>query len=463
MIRHPGRRGTEAQGTRSREGEAGHNVLLEGKMGDTPRSPTISTRLQQIAQQASDHPTMVFTTLAHRIDGAFLREAYRRVRKDAAPGVDAVTAEDYAQALEANLQSLHERLRSGGYKAPPGKRLWLEKADGSRRPIGIPAFEDKIVQRAVAMLMGAVYEEDFYGFSYGFRPGRNAHDALKALRAHCRTGQIGWIIDADVGSYFDTIEHGVLQAMIQERINDGGLLRLIGKWLKAGIFEAGAITRAKAGTPQGGVASPLLANIYLHHVLDTWYERQIRPRLRGRSFLIRFADDFIIGCELEEDARRVLAVLPKRFARFGLRIHAEKTRLLPFGKPRRGERPGTFDFLGFTHYWGRSRQGRWIVKRKTSRKRLQRTLKQYWQWCRDHRHLRFKEQHRKLSRKLRGYYQYYGIRGNYKMLEVLYEGVERAWRYWLSRRGGKRGMSWERYERLRDLFPLPVPRIVHQV
>ncbi len=198
-------------------------------------------------------------------------------------------------------------------------------------------------------------------------------------------------------------------------------------------------------------------------MLDTWYERQIKPRLRGRSFLIRFADDFIIGCELEEDARRVLAVLPKRFARFGLRIHAEKTRLLQFGKPRGGERRGTFDFLGFTHYWGRSRGGHWIVKRKTSRTRLGGTLKQYWQWCRDHRHLRLSEQHRQLSRKLRGYYQYYGIRGNYKMLEVLYEGVEEAWRYWLSRRGGKRGMNGERYERLRDLFPLPVPRIVHQV
>lgn len=448
---------------RRREGDAGHNVLLDGKMGGTLRPQTISTQLQQIAQQASDHPARVFTTLAHRIDVTFLREAYRRVRKDAAAGIDSVTAKDYAEALEANLHSLHERLRSGRYQAPPVKRVWLEKADGNRRPIGIPVFEDKIVQRAVVMLMGAVYEEDFYAFSYGFRPGRSAHDALKALRAHCMSGRIGWIIDADIGSYFDTIEHGALRTMIQQRINDGGLLRLIGKWLNAGIFEAGELTRVQAGTPQGGVASPLLSNIYLHHVLDTWYARQIKPRLRGRSFLIRFADDFIIGCELEDDARRVMAVLAKRFARFGLRIHPEKTRLLQFGKPCRGERPGTFDFLGFTHYWGRSRQGHWIVKRKTSGKRLGRTLRQYWQWCRDHRHLPFKEQHRKLSRKLRGYYQYYGIRGNYKMLEVLYEAVERAWRYWLSRRGDKRGMNWERYERHRDLFPLPLPRIVQQV
>lgn len=432
-------------------------------MRDTPRSPTISTQLQQIAQQASDHPAMVFTTLAHRIDVDFLREAYRRVRKDAAAGVDAVTAKDYADELDANLHRLHERLRSGRYQAPPVKRVWLEKADGSRRPIGIPVFEDKIVQRAVVMLMGAVYEEDFYECSYGFRPGRSSHEALKTLRAQCMSGRIGWIIDADISSYFDTIEHGALRAMIQKRINDGGLLRLIGKWLNAGISEAGEITHTHAGTPQGGVASPLLANIYLHHVLDTWYEQEIKPRLRGRSFLIRFADDFIIGCELEEDARRVMAVLPKRFARFGLRIHTAKTQLLQFGKPGRAERRATFDFLGFTHYWGRSRGGHWIVKRKTSRKRLRRTLKQYWQWCREHRHLRFKEQHRKLSMKLRGYYQYYGIRGNYKMLEVLYEEVERAWRYWLSRRGGKHGMSWERYEQLRRLFPLPRPRIVHRV
>lgn len=265
--------------------------LLERKMGDTLRSQTVSTRLQQIAQQAGEYPDRVFTTLAHLMDEEFLREAFRRTRKDGAPGADGVTAREYEADLTENLRHLHERLRSGRYKAPPVKRAWIGKEDGSQRPIGIPEFEDKIVQRAVAMLLCAVYEQDFHPFSHGFREGHNPHQALHELREACRTLHIRWIVDADVSKFFDTLGHRQLIDILRMRINDGAIIRLIGKWLHAGVVEGDLITYPEKGTPQGGVISPVLANIYLHHVLDEWYVKEVGPRLQGRSFLVRFADD----------------------------------------------------------------------------------------------------------------------------------------------------------------------------
>jgi len=434
-------------------------------MGDTSRSQTISTKLQRIAEQAVQYPETVFTTLAHHIDVEFLREAYRRTRKAAAPGVDGVTAKEYAGDLDANLQALHERLRSGRYKAPPVKRVWLDKEDGRKRPIGLPAFEDKIVQRSVTMILEAIYEQDFQDCSYGFRPGRSAHQALHEIRERCMGKNIGWIVDADVSGYFDNIDHGLLREMLRRRVNDGGLLRLIGKWLHAGVLEGETLTYPEKGSPQGGVISPMLANIFLHHVLDEWFECEIKPRLKGRSFLIRFADDFIIGCELETDARGVMDVLPKRFTRFGLTIHPEKTTLVEFRRPGpgngSGSGPGTFDFLGLTHYWAKSRRGNWVITRKTMGKRLRRAMKSLWQWCRAHRHSPLEEQHRELCTKLRGHYQYYGVRGNYALLARVYRFVEKAWRYWLSRRSRQRILSWEKYQKLCRKFPLPRPRIVH--
>lgn len=466
MLR-PVRWGTEAQGTHCREGEAGHNVLLERKMGDTLGSQTISTELQQIAEQAVRYPDMVFTTLGHRIDVDLLRESYRRTRKDAAPGVDGVTAKEYAENLEGNLCSLYERVRSGRYKAPPVERTWLDKEDGSKRPIGKPTFEDKIVQRAVVMLLGAVYEQDFYDFSHGFREDHSAHQALRELREQCGRMHINWIVDADVSGFFDNMDHGLLRGIIKQRVNDGGVLRLIGKWLNAGVVEGETLTYPGKGTPQGGVVSPMLANIYLHHVVDDWYVKEVKPRLKGRSLLIRYADDFVIGCELEEDARRVMDVLPKRFGRFGLTIHPEKTALIPFGKPgadnASGCGSGTFDYLGFTHYWTRSRRGNWVIKRRTSRKGLRRTKKALWQWCRDHRHNPLREQHGTLCQKLRGHYQYFGIRCNMRMLESVYRYAGKAWRYWLSRRSRESNIPWEKFFKLMAVFPLPRPRLVHNI
>ena len=429
------------------------------------RSPTVTPKLQRIAAQAARDPDRVFTTLAHLIDVDFLREAYRHTSKASAPGIDGVTAQQYAEHLDENLHDLHERLRSGCYQARPVERVWIEKEDGKQRPIGKPTFEDKIVQRAVAMLLEAIYEQDFSDSSYGFRRGRSPHDALDALRERCMRDNIGWIVDADVSGYFDSIDRMRLREVLRQRVNDGSILRLIGKWLRAGGMEEGIVSHPETGVVQGGVISPVLANIFLHHVLDEWFEQEVQPRLQGRGFLIRFADDFVIGCELQADAHRIMAVLPKRFARYGLTIHPTKTALIAFSKPEAPqgstEGNGTCDFLGLTHYWTRSRRGYWGIKRRTAQKRLRRTKKALWRWCRYNRHTPLQYQYQQLGQKLRGHFQYYGIRGNFRLLEEVRSAAEKAWRYWLSRRSSKSAIGWEKFQKLLETYVLPTPKIVH--
>lgn len=436
-------------------------------MGDTPGSQTISTQLQGIAEQAVRYPDTVFNNLYHKINLGLLREAYRQVRKDGSPGVDKVTAKDYAKNLEANLSDLRERLRWGTYIAPPVERAWLDKEDGGKRPIGKPTFEDKIVQRAVEMVLYVIYDVNFYDFSHGFRKGHSQHMALRELREQCLRLNIGWIVDADVSGFFDNLDHGLLRKFIKRRVNDGGILRLIGKWLKAGVLEGEQLTHPEKGTPQGGVISPLLSNIFLHYVLDDWFVRDVQPRMKGRCFLIRFADDFVIGFEKEADARRVMNVLPKRFARFGLSIHPEKTRLIQFRKPGvkgSSNGNGTFNFLGFTYHWARSHRGYWVIKQKTRKDRVKRFLKSLWRWVRYNRHLPLKEQQRMLSIKLCGHYQYYGISGNSRALSTVLYHARRYWRYWLSRRSHKGNINWEKFlDSIMDKFPLPKPKIIHTI
>jgi group II intron reverse transcriptase/maturase len=289
--------------------------------------------------------------------------------------------------------------------------------------------------------------------------------ALKEIRKQCRKLNINWILDADVSGFFDNINHSILKDLIKLRVNDGGILKLIGKWLNAGVMDDGKLSHPEDGTPQGGVISPLLANIFLHYVLDDWFVKEVRPRMKGRCFIIRFADDFIIGFELLSDAQRVMKVLPKRFERFGLSLNTEKTKLLPFMKPdRKGKyKPETFDFLGFTYYWARSIRGFWAIKKKTARKRLSRFMKGLWLWCKENRHKPIKEQHEMLCSKLRGYYQYFGVISNFKALETVYEFAIKAWRYWLSCRSHKGGITWENFKKLRVSFPFPKPRIIHDV
>src|SRR2546428_305725 len=403
----------------------------------------------------------------HSIDEDFLREAYRQTSKSSAAGIDGVTAKQYAEHLEENLRDFHDRLRSGRYQAAPVGRVWIEKEDGGQRPIGKPAFEDKIVQRAVAMLLEAIYEQDFSDSSYGFRPGRSPHEALREVRTRCMTEAIGWIVDADISGYFDSIDRTHLRAILRQRVNDGSLLCLIGKWLRAGVMDGGGLQHPETGVVQGGGISPALANVMLPHVLDVWLAQGVQPPLKGKTFLSPLSHDFVIGCEREADARRVMAVLPQRFARFGLRIHPEKTALIAFSTPRArqgsAEGNGTFDFLGLTHYWAQSRRGYWVIKSKTARKRLRRTTQALWRWCRVNRHLPLQDQYGMLCQKLRGHFQYYGIRGNYRLLDVVRRQAEEAWRFWLSRRSHKSAISWERFQQLRKMFVVPTPKIVHSI
>jgi group II intron reverse transcriptase/maturase len=415
---------------------------------------------------------MVLTTLAHHIDIEFLKEAYRRTRKDGAVGVDNQTADQYAAELEGNLGSLLDRFKSGRYQAPPVRRVHIPKGNGRKtRPIGIPTFEDKVLQRAAAMVLEAVYEQDFLHCSYGFRPGRSAHQALGVLREGLLQMGGGWVLEIDIQSFFDTLDHGHLRGFLDRRVRDGVLRRTIDKWLNAGVLEAGNIIHPDSGTPQGGVASPLLANIYLHEVLDTWFETEVKPRLEGRAFLIRYADDGVLVFSSETDARRVMDVLPKRFGKYGLTLHPEKTRLLAFHKPRpskggwqrRTERPGTFDLLGFTHYWGKSRQGFWGIWRKTMRSRFSRAIKAIAEWCRRNQHKPIAEQQRSLARKLQGHDAYYGVTGNGRALWRLRHEVKSVWRKWLNRRNSRRQMTWERFALLLRRYPLPGARVVHSI
>jgi RNA-directed DNA polymerase len=423
---------------------------------------------QRIAQLAKQSPQMGFTSLAYHMDLDWLFEAYRRTRKDGAAGVDGQTAADYERDLEGNFRDLLERAKSGRYHAPPVKRVHIPKAGspGQTRPIGIPTLEDKILQRAVVMLLEPIYEQDFHPGSYGFRPGRSPHQALERLREQLMATHGGWVLEVDISKFFDTLDHAHLRQFVQRRLRDGVLLRLIGKWLNAGVMESGQVSYPESGSPQGGVISPLLANVFLHYVLDEWLGQEVQPRLRGRAYLIRYADDFVIGFTQEHDARRVMAVLPKRFERYGLKLHPDKTRLVRFERPPKQDdgssgKPGSFDLLGFTHYWARSRKGNWVVKRKTSSKRLSRALRVINQWCREHRHRPLAEQQNALSRKIRGHCAYYGITGNATALARFRYWTVRLWRKWLSRRNRERTMIWERFESLLARYPLPPAIAVH--
>jgi len=439
-------------------------------MRETSSSKIISTKLERIAKLAKEMPRAALTTLAHHIDIAWLKEAYRRTRKDAAPGIDGRTGRDYADALESNLQSLLERAKDGDrYRAMPVRRVEIPKGDGRMRPLGIPTFEDKVLQRAVAMALEAVYEQDFLDCSYGYRRGRSTHDGLKAVRAQVMEMRGGWVLEADIEAFFDTVDHAKLRQILSQRVRDGVILRLIGKWLNAGVMKEGYVYYPEEGTPQGGVISPVLANVFLNEVIDQWFEHEVKPRLKGQAHLVRYADDLVMIFKREDDARRVEAVLPKRLGKYGLRLHPEKTRLIPFQRPgygtrptrRDGNRPGTFDFLGFTHYWGRARKGYWVMMRKTAAKRLRRVLGRFDDWCRVHRHDPLPAQHEMLGKMLNGHYQYYGITGNIRSLQRLYKQVPRVWLKWLSRRSYKAPKNWDWMNALLARLPLPRPRIVH--
>jgi RNA-directed DNA polymerase len=439
---------------------------MEGKMTGTSSMETILTKQHKIATLASYTPQIALTTLSHHIDLDVLSAAFSGTRKSGAPGIDGQTARDYEENLQENLQDLLDRFKSGRYKAPPVKRVYIPKGDGASRPIGIPTFEDKILQRAVAMMLEPIYETDFYDCSYGFRPGRSAHQMLKAVWKTTMREGYRWVLEVDISRFFDTLNHRQLREFLDQRVRDGTIRRMIDKWLKAGVMEAGNHTHGTEGTPQGGVISPLLANIYLHYVLDEWFHEIVLKHMRGNARLYRYADDFVICFENETDARRVMDVLPKRFGKYGLELHPEKTRLINFNEPKGNDTqnlPQSFDLLGFTHYWGKTRKGEWMVKHKTSKKRLNRGIKSVGNWLKENRHAPLKEQHKTLSLKLKGHYAYYGVSNNFHCLATFRDKVIEIWRKWLGRRSQKGNLSWEKFQRIKTRYSLPTPTIMVKI
>ncbi len=438
-------------------------------------SETVSTHQKQIVELAKKTRGKPIYSLNQFLTIGWLREAYRRTRKTGAVGVDEVTAREYEKNLEANLSLLLERMKSGAYQALPIKRVYIPKIDNSLRPIGIPALEDKIGQRAILMILECVYEEEFKECSYGFRPGRSAHQALDAIRDHIMDHRTTWMLEADICKFFDSIDRSWLRKILGRRVRDGVIIKLINKWLKAGIMDNGQIHYSTTGTSQGNVLSPILANIVFHEVLDEWFEKEVRPRIKGHSFLARFCDDFVMGFEKEQDARRVYEVLPKRFRRFGLELHPDKTQMVDFRSPpnktkpnqrkefeRRCRKLSTFDFLGFTHVWIASRKGYWIAWQITSKKRFARALKAIKEWCKSNRHIPIRIQRQKLSQKLRGHYSYFGITGNGRRIRNFLHQVERVWFKWLNRRGRGKRMTWEKFKQFLNTYPLPPARLVHK-
>lgn len=436
-------------------------------MSDASTSECMSPALLKVVERAKTEPEGRFHSLAHLVDVAALTRAYQRMRKDAAVGVDGITKEHYGLALEENLRGLHQRLVSKQYRHQPIRRVHIPKDGGKTRPIGISAFEDKLVQDAVREVLEAIYEQDFLDCSFGFRPGRRAHDAIRVLDQIAHRGQVSWILEADIVSFFDSLDRTKLKELLQIRVADGSLMRLIGKCLHVGVLDGAAYAESDTGTAQGSVLSPILGNIYLHYVLDLWFEHEVKPRMRGTVHLVRYADDFVMTFEQQDDAERTMAALGKRLARFGLTLHPDKTRLLPFRRPPAGQGggkgPATFDFLGFTLYWQRARSGRWGMMCKTRSARLRRTVQNVADWCRRHRHLPVKEQHTALTRRIQGHFNYFGVSGNFRSLLLVIEETKRAWFKWLRRRSQQKHLTWEKFGALLRRFPLPRPRITVRI
>jgi RNA-directed DNA polymerase len=422
----------------------------------------MSPGLVRVAQAARRNPGRLLS-LAHHLDVEALRRAFCRIRSNAAVGVDGVTKEAYGANLEENLQDLHNRLRTMRYRHQPILRVFIDKEGGRKRPIGISAIEDKIVQDSLRELLQAIYEQDFLPCSYGFRPGRSAHDALRSLDGAAHRGEARWVLEADIVSFFDRIDRKRLKELLKLRCADKALMRIIGKCLHVGVVEAGAMVTPETGTTQGSTLSPLLANVYLHYVLDLWFEHEVKGRLKGKATLIRYCDDFVIAFERRDEAEQVHEWLTSRFAEYGLELHADKTRLVDFRRPpktHRGGGPGTFDFLGFTVLWRRSAQGRggWHMATQTRVSRLRKAKRAVHEWCRRHRHDSIREQHAALVRRIRGHFSYFGVRGNERRMYLLIRAVERSWYKWLNRRSQRSTMDWRRFKDLLKDFPLPVPR-----
>lgn len=420
---------------------------------------TVQTSLLGIANKASSDQRYRFRNLYRELNEELLADSWQQIRKDAALGVDRVSAAEYEANLEENVQQLVARLKRKSYRAKLVRRHYIPKGDGGQRPLGIPATEDKLLQLAVKRLLEAIYEQDFLSCSYGYRPGVGALAAVDQLTVKLQFGAYHQVVEADIKGFFDHLSHEWLIRMLSERIDDEPLLRLIKKWLKAGVLDTdGKVLRPEGGTPQGGIISPVLANVYLHYALDLWFERVFKRSCRGQAFLHRYADDFVCGFEQESDARRFYQELAERLQKFGLELAADKTRVVPFSRHRRGET--SFDFLGFEFRWGIDRKGQARLKRRTARKKFRNSVKRVAAWCKQNRHVRLPEQFKRLNAKLRGYYNYYGVHGNYDSLKEFYQLVKGLHLKWLNRRSQRPSYTWAEYHRLSQTFTLARPYIV---
>jgi RNA-directed DNA polymerase len=433
-------------------------------MSDASTSTVMSPGLQRVAERAKREPEAKFHSLAHLMDEQLLTGAYQRIRKDAAVGVDDITKDQYGQELQKNLRDLHERMVAKKYRHQPIRRVHIPKDNGKTRPIGISTTEDKVVQNALSEVLGTIYEQDFLDCSFGFRPGRSAHDAVRALTRAVDGGEANFILEIDVASYFDSINREKLLELIQKRVADGSILRLVSKCMHVGVLDGEEMSSPEVGTVQGSTLSPLLGNVYLHYALDVWFTEEVKPHLKGKATLIRYADDAVFGFERHDDAENMKAMLEQRMRAFGLKLNLDKTRLLDFRPPPRsqgeGKGRGTFDFLGFTWYWRRTRRGRWTVACKTRSARLARAIRSAYDWCRSHLHQPVKVQHTALVRRIQGHFNYFGVSGNVRSLYTVVHHARRAWFKWLNRRSQRASLTWERFEDLLRDFPLPVPRVV---
>ncbi len=458
--------GTAAEGMEER-------TLAKGNAGEagihrTQSRDRMNQRLARVRQAAERDRKQQFSALLHHVYNVdTLAFAYWSLDRDSAPGIDGVTWRSYGEALEANLQDLSSRLKRGGYRASAVRRVFIPKADGRQRPLGVPTLEDKIVQRALVEVLNAIYEVDFLGFSYGFRPGRSQHNALDAVTVGLEKRKVNWVLDADIRGFFDTLNHEWLIKFVEHRIADARVVRLIRKWLRAGVVQDGVRTVSEVGTPQGGSISPLLANIYLHYVLDLWADQWRNRHARGDVIIVRYADDFAVGFQHRDEAERFLADLRERFAAFDLELHPDKTRLLEFGRfaannrKKRGDgKPETFDFLGFTHICGRTRKGKFKVLRQTMRKRFQAKLKEVERLFRKRWHWSIPEVGRWLAAVVRGHVRYYGVPGNGPRISAFRFAIGRLWFRALRRRSQNDRSSWKRARRLIDKY-IPGARICH--
>lgn len=426
----------------------------------------MSTQLSRIAAKAKLEPKLCFTSLAHIITPEFLKETWRLMNRKGASGVDGETTAEFERDLDGRVLNIWERLKANQYKAPPVRRVEIPKGEGKTRPLGIPTVEDRLVQRAVARILEAIFEADFLDFSYGFRPGRSPHQALRALRSHIVTKKVRHVFEADIRGYFNHINHEWLMKMIKQRIADPGIIKLIGKWLKAGVMQNGVVVRNDEGTPQGGPISPILANIYLHYVLDLWFEKRCKKWFQGEVYLTRFADDYVACFQYKRDAENFQTLLEERMHKFGLELAPEKTRLIIFGrfaKERRmefGEKPETFDFLGFKHVCGTDNKGRFALVRIPTIKSCRKFLDRVHTWLKGHMHWKRRDQQKQLTKMLNGFYQYFALYHCNPKLDWILQEVKRQWARSLRRRSQRHRMFWS-YLKSREWFKLPYAKTLH--